>query len=283
MAEGHAVIRWARNLRALVGEPLREVRLPQRWHERVQSLPGQHITEVQTHGKVLLLHLSGGETILCHAMQYGSWQVGEPGMTLRKDPKYVRLRLVTDAHEAVFYHGPIIELLTPEELAKSERYTSLGPDVMAADFDRDEAWKRLQSLDNSMRPIGELVLNQRVIAGIGNIYKSEGLFLANIHPCRPAAELNRTEMDKFWDAVIPLMWEGTERYGRTLTLSAEMRELHPGVTRWVYARKGKPCLRCGTPIQKILQGATARSTYFCPICQPETSATKKGVPVGTPL
>ncbi len=264
MAEGHAVIRWARALKALVNEPIREVHLPKRWGERAQTLIGQFVTEVKTHGKVLLLSLSGGETLLCHAMQYGSWQIGEPGMILRKDAKYVRLRLVTFEHEAVFYHGPIIELLTPEELAREERLQSLGPDVMAEDFDREEAFRRLQLQPEE--PIGDLVMNQRVMAGIGNIYKSEGLFLAHINPCRLAKAVRREDMENYWNEIIPIMWEGTQHYGRTATLPVEMQEA--GLLNWVYNRKGKPCLRCGTPIQKIWQGQLNRATFFCPVCQP---------------
>lgn len=263
MAEGHAVIRWARALRELVDEPLVAVRLPARWGERPQTLLGQHIASIHTHGKVLLLHLSGGETLLCHAMQYGSWQVGAVDMLLRKDPKYVRLRLVTTQHEAVFYHGPIIELLSPTELALSERLHTLGPDVMHAEFDRDEAWNRL--IQHPDQPIGDLVLNQRVMAGIGNIYKSEGLFLAAIDPRLPASAVSREQLERYWDAVIPLMWEGTTRFGRTTTLPAPLQ--HDGNTRWVYQRKGKPCLRCGSKIVMIRQGVNERATYFCPRCQ----------------
>src|SRR3712207_3850569 len=106
MAEGHAVVRWARALQPLVGEPLLDVTLPRRWGDRGTALRGARITAIETRGKHLLLRLSNGETLHTHAMQYGSWQVGTPGMTLRKDAKYVRLRLVTPTHEAVFYHGP---------------------------------------------------------------------------------------------------------------------------------------------------------------------------------
>ncbi len=266
MAEGQAVVRWARTLGVLVGEPLVTVHLPRRWAERVPALVGQSLREIGTHGKLLLLHLSGGETILCHAMQYGSWQVGEVGMTLRKDAKYVRLRLVTPFHEAVFYHGPVVELLTLAELALNERLQSLGPDVLAADFDREEAWRRLQALPDE--PIGDLVMNQRVMAGIGNIYKSEGLFLARLNPYRPAREVRREEIERYWQGVIPLMWRATEHYGPTLTLPTELQR--DGLTHWVYGRKGKPCLRCGTPIQKIAQGSLGRATYFCPLCQKDT-------------
>ena len=152
VAEGHAVIRWARRLAPLVGEPLVHVQMPKRWGERPAGLVGQRLLEPVTRGKHLLLPLSGGETLHCHGAQYGSWQVGERPMDLRKEPKHVRLRLDTADHEAVFFHGPTVELLTAGELAAHERLNALGPDVMAptADhqpggtFDRAEAARRIR-------------------------------------------------------------------------------------------------------------------------------------------
>lgn len=263
MAEGHAVIRWARALQALVGEPLIDVALPKRWGERVAPLVGTEITSIRTHGKHLLLHLSNNETIHTHAMQYGSWQIGERGMTLRKEAKYVRLRLVTEPHEAVFYHGPVIELLTAHELAVHGALQALGPDVMAEQVDCAEIVRRVAAA--AERPIGDVVLDQRVIAGVGNIFKSEGLFLAQLDPRRPAAETSRAEVERFVEAVAPLMWRATERYGKTVTTTAELQD--QGHLHYVYRRRGHPCIVCGTKILMERQGELDRSTYFCPNCQ----------------
>ncbi len=263
MAEGHAVIRWARALESLVGAPLIEVRLPKRWGARGQQLIGHHITAISTHGKHLLLHLSNDETIHTHAMQYGSWQIGRRGMALRKEARYVRLRLVTATHEAVFYHGPVIELLTRDELVTHGALTALGPDVMSHDFDRDEAARRVHAAGD--RPIGDVVMDQRVMAGLGNIFKSEGLFLAGIDPRRPVRSVSRAELNRLWDAIIPIMWRGTERYGKTATTTPEL--IAANTLHYVYRRRGHPCLRCATPITMIRQGDLERSTYFCPHCQ----------------
>jgi DNA-formamidopyrimidine glycosylase len=263
MAEGHAVIRWARALQALVDEPLIEAQLPKRWSERVAALVGAHITTIETHGKHLLLHLSNDETIHTHAMQYGSWQIGERGMTLRKEAKYVRLRLVTAQHEAVFYHGPVIELLTADELASHGALRALGPDVMAAELDRAEIARRVAAA--AERPIGDVTLDQRIMAGIGNIFKSEGLFLARIDPQRPAQSISRAELDRFLDETAPLMWRATERYGKTVTTPPELQE--QGHLHYVYRRRGHPCLVCGIKIAMVRQGELERSTYFCPRCQ----------------
>jgi DNA-formamidopyrimidine glycosylase len=263
MAEGHAVVRWARALGALEGEPLEEVRLPKRWGERGQTLIGEHITKVETRGKHLLLHLSNGETLHTHAMQYGSWQIGERGMALRKAGTYVRLRLVTTAHEAVFFHGPVIELLTADELANHSALLALGPDVMSPQFDRNEVARRVRAAGE--RSIGDVVLDQHVVAGLGNIFKSEGLFLAHVDPRRAAATITPAELNLLWDELIPLMWRGTERYGKTTTTPPELQQA--GYLHWVYRRQRKPCLHCGTPIEMVRQGDLNRSTYFCPHCQ----------------
>ncbi len=263
MAEGHAVIRWSRALAVLRDQPLEQVVLPRRWGERGDTLRGERITAVRTHGKHLMLDLSNGETLHTHAMQYGSWQVGERPLELRKAAHYVRLRLVTATHEAVFYHGPVVELLSADELANHGALNALGPDIMAEAFDRDEVARRVAAANE--RPIGDVVMDQRVVAGLGNIFKSEGLYLARVDPRRPAASATRAELDQLWDGLIPIMWRGTERYGRTATTPSEMQAV--GDLHWVYRRKGRPCFRCGTKIEMERQGDLDRSTYFCPRCQ----------------
>ena len=271
MAEGHAVIRWARRLAPVVGEPLTHVTMPKRWKDRPQGLVGQRLLEPITRGKHLLLPLSGGETLHCHGAQYGSWQVGERPMELRKPAKHVRLRLDTADHEAVFYHGPTVELLTPEELAVHERLNGLGPDVMAptlghtpgGTFDRAEAARRVRQRGEA--PIKPTLLSQKVVAGIGNIFASEGLFVARVDPRRPAESVTDEELGALWDAVHPMMWAGTERWGRTQTTPPEMQA--EGKGRWVYQRKGKPCWVCGTPVELVRMPPYDRATYLCPTCQ----------------
>ena len=264
MAEGHAVARWARELRALVGEQITRVAAPARWSERAASLVGTRIGDVRTHGKHLLIHC-GDYVVHCHAMQYGSWQVGEPGMVPRKETRYVRLRLATEAHEALYYHGPVMEILTPAELRAHPAVSALGPDLLHAEFDRAEVARRIRATGTADRAAGDVVLDQRVVAGIGNIYKSEGLFLARIDPRRSAGGLSDQELDRLWDALVPLMHEGTERYGRTTTLPEALRA--GGEFNWVYRRRRRPCFRCGAEIAMVRQGELARATYFCPGCQ----------------
>lgn len=263
MAEGHAVVRWARALAPLVGEPIVRIDVPRRWRERAAVLLGTRIRGIETRGKHLLLHCSSGDVIHGHAMQYGSWQVGETGMTPRKDLRVARLHIVTPAHEAIYYHGPVMEILSESELREHGALRALGPDIMSATFDAKEVARRVRAAGE--REIGDVVLDQRVVAGIGNIYKSEGLFLARIDPCRPAGEIGAHALGRLWKTLGPLMHEGTRSFGAIATLPAGVSE--NGERNWVYRRRTRPCFVCGTPIEMVRQGELRRATYYCPSCQ----------------
>ena len=268
MAEGHAVARWGDALRQLVGERVSVADVPPRWRERAEQIRTAQLTRVETHGKHLVLHFSSGWVIHTHAMQYGSWQIGAIGQELRKEARFARLRLVTERHEAVFFHGPIMEVLSLAELAVHERFQSLGPDLLHDAFSATAVLHALQQ--QGQREIGDAVLDQRIVSGIGNIYKSEGLFLAAIHPRRPAADITESELDTFFAELIPLMQDGRFKYGMTVTLPADL-QLEPWMRNWVYRRRGQPCFVCATPIEMFRQGEFQRTTYFCPHCQPMTT------------
>jgi endonuclease-8 len=265
VAEGHAVARWGDALRELVGERVDRIEVPARWRERAGHIDGSRLTEVRTHGKHLVMHFSSGWVVHTHAMQYGSWQVGARGQTLRKDARFARLRLTTPSYEAVFYHGPVMEVLSLDELATHERFQALGPDLLHDDFSPSAIFTALAAQRD--REIGDTVLDQRLIAGIGNIYKSEGLFLAGIHPRRPSSKVAAGELEVFFEELIPLMQQGRREYGMIVTLPPDL-QLEPWMRHWVYRRRGQPCFVCATPIEMFRQGEFQRTTYFCPHCQP---------------
>ena len=269
MAEGHAVARWADALQVLVGERVTSIQVPPRWRDRAAHVLDHRVTRVHARGKHLVVEVSGGWLIHTHAMQYGSWQVGPIGDPLRKPERFIRLRLVTPRHDAIFYHGPVMEVLSSEEFAVHERYHALGPDLLHDDFDVDEVRRRLRA--QGSREIGDAVLDQRVVSGIGNIYKSEGLFLAAIDPFRRADCITNGELDVFFAELIPLMQDGRLKYGMTMTLPEELR-FEPWLRNWVYRRRGQPCFVCATPIGMRRQGEFQRTTYFCPYCQDVTQA-----------
>jgi formamidopyrimidine-DNA glycosylase len=263
MAEGHAVARWGDALRRLVGEPVLAIQVPPRWRERADNVRAARLTRVHTHGKHLVLYFSSDWVIHTHAMQYGSWQIGEAGLQLRKDARFARLRLTTPRYEAVFFHGPVMEVLSLEEFATHERFHSLGPDLLHDDFPVSVVHQALQREGD--REIGDAVLDQRIVSGIGNIYKSEGLFLAAIDPRRPSSSVTMQELHVLFDELVPLMQAGRFKYGMTVTLPDELR-LEPWMRNWVYRRRGQPCFVCAAPIAMIRQGEFERATYFCARC-----------------
>ena len=265
MPEGHSVARWSDTLQVIVGEEVTSITVPPRWRERAESIIGARVTRVHAHGKHLVMHFSSGWVIHSHAMQYGSWQIGPHGQELRKEARFARLRLTTPNTEAVFFHGPVMEVLTEAELSEHERYTTLGPDLLKPDFDISAAIKGIRA--QGAREIGDTVLDQRVVAGIGNIYKSEGLFLATINPLRPSSSLRKKELTWFFEELIPLMQLGRTKYGMTITLPEDLR-FETWIWNWVYRRSGQPCFVCATPIRMFRQGDFQRTTFYCPHCQP---------------
>lgn len=263
MAEGHAVARWGDALRQLVGEPVLAIQVPPRWRDRADHVREARLTRVHTHGKHLVLYFSSDWVIHTHAMQYGSWQIGGRELDLRKDARFARLRLTMPHHEVVFFHGPVMEVLSLEEFARHERFHSLGPDLLHDDFSVSAVHRALRQQGD--REIGDAILDQRIVSGIGNIYKSEGLFLAAIDPRRPSTSITARELEILFDELVPLMQAGRFKYGMTVTLPEEL-QLEPWMRNWVYRRRGQPCFVCATPIEMIRQGEFQRATYFCARC-----------------
>lgn len=265
--------RWARELTAFVDHRLTAVRLTGRLSHREAELVGQRIVAAHSHGKHLLIAFSEGSTLHCHAMLWGSWQFGERGLRLRKPERRVRVRLTTAFREAVFFNGPLVELLSPEEILSHHSLAKLGPDLLWPDFDRAEAARRVRAQGD--RPIGDALLDQTVVAGIGNIYKSEGLHLAGIDPRRPARSVRQPELERLWDILLPVMEAASHPGALMFPLPPEHAER--GHRRWVYRRRGQPCLSCGRAVEMQRQGVLARSSYFCPSCQ--TAGSPTGVPI----
>ncbi len=268
MAEGHAVARWADTLRELIGERVSDIQVPPRWRDRAENIRGSALTDVRTHGKHLVLQFESDWVVHTHAMQYGSWQIGPLGQQLRKEPRFARLRLTTPRHEVVFFHGPVMEVLSLDELATHERFNSLGPDLLHDDFAIESVISAIQAQGD--REIGDVILDQRVVSGIGNIYKSEGLFLATIHPRRTAAGVSAEELRVLFEELIPLMQAGRREQGWIMTLPPDL-QFAPWMRNWVYQRRGQPCFVCATKIEMFRQGDFQRTTYCCPHCQPQSS------------
>lgn len=248
MPEGDTIFRIARTLdRALAGKIVTrfETALPklERGH-----LTGRTIERVVSVGKNLIIEFSGDVVLRTHLRMNGSWHLYKAGERWRKRRDDMRLVIATDDFEAVGFNIPVAELASvragfsrPDGL---KPVAALGPDLLGESFDLTEAARRIR--EHGDEEIGNALLDQRLVAGIGNIWKSETLFVCGVHPFRKVADCD-VEM--------------ILKKARAL-LKRSTRER----PRWsVYERGGQPCRRCGSAIERRLQNP--RSTYWCPKCQ----------------
>jgi endonuclease-8 len=256
MPEGDTILSAARRVgEALVGKPIVEIQTPQprhaldRWPER---LGGRAVRAVDARGKHLFIRFEGDLTLHSHLRMTGQWGVYRRGERWRRSARRAWLVIRTERHEVVEFDGPVLELLTDSRTRFDRRLAALGPDLLAADFDERRFLELLRS-DDQTRGVGDALLDQRNLAGVGNMWKAEGCFMAGVDPWRPLRELSDAEAIALVGALRPAM-----------LASADGRRPGP---RWVYDRAGLPCRRCGTPIRARGQGDDNRTTYWCPACQ----------------
>jgi endonuclease-8 len=255
MAEGDTIHRTARALNeALGGERILAVAVPhprsplRRQGDRLERLRGARVTEAEARGKHLLLHFEGDLVLHSHLGMRGSWRV----LPAHDEPERRAWVALSAPHvKAVELDGPRLDLRTEQEVRSDPRLRALGPDVLAPEFEFATGVGALRSADQS-RPVGEALVDQRVLAGIGNIYKSEGCWSARIDPWRPLSELSEDEARRLVIETAALMRYGLET-GRT--------------PRSIYRRAGQPCPRCGGRIRSRGQGDANRTTYWCESCQ----------------
>jgi len=222
---------------------------------------GRTIESVDARGKHLLIAFSDDLILRTHMRMNGSWHVYAPGARWRRPARDMRILIETPRAVAVAFTVPVAEFLTKAQLARSEPLQSLGPDLLADDFDTEEALKRM--CEQGDAAVADVLLAQRVVAGIGNVFKSEVLFLARVHPFTPAAQVSDADRRNIL-AIARKVMRVSVHLGTRTTRSS----LDPRGRLWVYGRGGKPCRRCGTPIQAKKTGDAARITYWCPQCQP---------------
>lgn len=269
MPEGDTVWHTAQRLHtALAGQYLTrsDLRVPR---FATADLTGRTVLDVTPRGKHLLTRLEGGLTLHSHLRMDGSWQVYGPGERWRGGPAHqIRAILGNEARTAVGYRLPVLELIRTADEAKVVGH--LGPDLLGPDWDADIALANL--LADRARPLGEALLDQRNLAGIGNVYKSELAFLARVTPWLPVGELPADTGERLVVTAHRLLEANKDRFDRHTTATAPGATgagRRPGPRLHVYGREGQPCLRCGTPIRKADQGdgSRERPTYWCPRCQ----------------
>lgn len=266
MPEGDTTFRTATVLRrALVGGVVRRaLAQPGPGLSRVPDLSvlvGASVGTVEARGKHLLIGFSGGRWLRTHMRMKGSWHRYRPGEPWRLPARRAVCVLETDAAVAVCFDAPVVELLTDAELVRHDALRSLGPDLLAESPDLDEALRRLR--DRDVAALGEALLDQRVAAGVGNVIKSESLFMEYLDPWAPVRAFTDDELRAVVGHAAGLLAANTGG-GRRVTTGRRS----PGAALWVYRRTGRPCRRCGMLIRGRRQGSQARMTYWCPSCQP---------------
>jgi endonuclease VIII len=281
MPEGDTLHRMAATLhRALAGrEVVRfETVLPRLARVDVDHpIVGRTVEEVTAAGKHLLIRLSaaragasvsgsplGGAIVLrTHLRMHGSWHLYRPGARWQRPRSAMRIVLETAEAVAVGFDVPVAEWLPADGLGRQKDLARMGPDLLAPALDAEEAVRRLRARPDA--EIGEALLDQSAIAGAGNVFKSEILFVAGVHPARRVRDLSDEEVARIVaDArrlLVANVGAGAPS-GRRTTES-----WNPGERLFVYGRGGEPCRRCGEAIAFARQGVHARVTYFCPGCQ----------------
>jgi endonuclease-8 len=256
MPEGDTIHYAARRIRPLVEGRIPEIEHPhprlraERWPEK---LADRAVSRVDAHGKHLFVHFEGDLAIHSHLRMTGSWGTYRAGQRWRRSQRRAWLVLRTATGEVVQFDGPVLELMTEARRRFDRHLAMLGPDILGPTLDEAVFLRRLRA-DDQTRPLGDALLDQRTIAGIGNLWKCEGCFAAAVDPWRPTGLVSDEEALAIVRAVRPRMQQSA---------LDGMQDLH----RVIYGRSGRPCPRCGAPIASRGQGDANRITYWCAGCQ----------------
>jgi endonuclease VIII len=274
MPEGDTIFRAARTLhRALSGQVVTRFETQLAQLSRVDDdapIAGRSVERVDAAGKWMRIYFSGDLILLTHMLMSGSWHVYRPGERWQRPRSQMRVVLHTQPFVAVAFQVPIAEFHTEASLARHRSVQRLGPDLLAPDFDPAAAISRLQS-----RPdleVGPALLSQSLVAGLGNVFKSEVCFASNVHPFRTVGSLSIRELGELMsNARKFILANVTDRAGPGIVTYTGMRRTTGRANQeerlWVYGRRGEACRVCGTTIASRKQGEDARITFWCPECQ----------------
>jgi endonuclease-8 len=254
MPEGDTIYRTAETLRRWLGG--REITAAR---SRVYGFPalrlvGKRIAGVEARGKHLLIRLDGGQVLHTHLRMSGSWHVYPADRPWRRPESQARLVVEAGDRVAVCFNAPVVELLQAKAEGAHPSLGRLGPDVLADELDLAEVLRRARTRPPELA-VGELLLDQQVVAGIGNIWRCEALFVEGRNPWTERQKLTDDDLDALVTTASSLM-------------RANVVGTAPAHEHCVYKRAGQPCRRCGTSIEARRQGEHARTAYWCPACQP---------------
>lgn len=275
MPEGDTIFRAARTLdRALAGQTVTrfETVLPQLSRiDQDAPIAGRTVESVESQGKWILMRFSGDLVLLTHMRMNGSWHIYRPGEPWQRGRHRMRIVVETAHFVAVGFDVPVAEFHDSASLARHPSLTRLGPGVLDTDFDPVEAAARLRELADFA--VGDALLRQSLVAGIGNVFKSEICFGCRVNPFRKVSSLTedellcltRTAQEYLRANVSDASGDGIVSY---TGFRRTTRRADQGARLWVYARNHQPCRRCGGAIQSRKQGEAARVTFWCPRCQP---------------
>jgi endonuclease VIII len=256
MPEGDTIHHAANRMRPVLAGAVPAVETPHprhrldRWPQR---LAGQAVEAVDAHGKHLFIRFEKDLVLHSHLRMTGSWATYQDGRRWRRSPKRAWLVLRARDHAVVQFDGPVLELLTESRTRFDRRLALLGPDILAPELDEAGILGRLRA-DDPARAIGDALLDQRTVAGIGNLWKVESCHLAGIDPWRSAGAVTDDEVLAILRAARPRMQQSA--------LDGMQDRF-----RVIYGRAGRPCPRCGTTLAGRGQGDDNRITYWCPGCQ----------------
>lgn len=226
--------------------------------------PGTVIEDVEAVGKHLLVHFAGGLSLDTHMRMTGSWHLYRTGERWRKAPHLARCRIDVPGWEAVCFSAPVVRTYRRDGRnvlgQVDDPVAHLGPDLCTPDVDLDAAVARMATLPEPATSVAEVLLDQRVAAGIGNVYKSEVLFACGLDPFTPIERVDPVLRRRLLEVASKLLRRNLDTARRTTVAGP------PGSVA-VYGRARQPCRRCGTPVRMRRHGAQARSTYWCPTCQ----------------
>ncbi|MBT0568300.1 Fpg/Nei family DNA glycosylase [Williamsia sp. CHRR-6] len=264
MPEGHTIHRLARLHQRRFRNQQVAVSSPQgRFAEEADELDGQVFTKAEAWGKHLIHHYDSGAMVHVHLGLFGRFSDVKAPMP--PPVGEVRMRIEGDTHGGDLRGPTACELFTEEDL--DALVSRLGPDPLRADAEPERALRRIS---RSTRAVGALLMDQKVIAGIGNVYRAEVLFRAGVNPMREGKALGERDFNAIWDDLVDLMALGV-RKGKIITIRPE-DDHGPGGPRgrprnYVYRRRGQPCRVCGnTILGEVMEG---RNLFWCPSCQPD--------------
>jgi endonuclease VIII len=271
MPEGDTLFRTAAGLRPhLVGREVTAARAT-RPGPQIERVVGSTVDAVESHGKNLVIRFDNGLELRTHMRMNGSWHRYRPGERWRRTPARARVVLEVPGAVAVCFDAPVVELFERRAEVVHPVISMLGPDLMDASFDQAEAARRLRDPSRAGTPIGEAILDQRALAGVGNVYKSEVLFMERVDPFAPVSSLDDETLDRVLVTAREQLQANARSEGpagRSTTVDLKTGKRLAPSRLWVYDRAGRPCHRCGTLIQVESQGAELpRTTYWCPSCQ----------------